>query len=238
MTSEKEWIGISDLMAVLMMVFLFIAIVFMLQVQSDQQTLQKQHSAMAAAARSYDASRHALHRELTEAFDGKLEQWNAEILADGAMRFNHPDALFAVGSSDLSDDFKKTLADFFPRYIAVLSSDAWRGEISEIRIEGHTSSDWRGSIVSSEEEKYVRNARLSQERSHAVLEYVYQLPAGQETRMWLRRTLRATGASHGEPVLNADGTEDMEKSRRVEFHALPRADEKIYDILRNVLPAN
>ena len=231
MSAEKEWISVSDLMSVLMMVFLFIAILFMLKVQDDQQVMQKQHNAMSAVAKSYDASRTALHDQLQDAFNDKLGQWNAEILADGAMRFNHPHALFPVGSSDLSDDFKRTLEDFFPRYIAVLSSPQWRDDIREIRIEGHTSSDWGGS--GGEEARYMENAKLSQARAHAVLEYVYQLPAEQERRLWLRQVLRATGASYAKPVL-VDGAEDEAQSRRVEFHAIPRADEKIYDILRNL----
>lgn len=232
MSSEKEWISVSDLMSVLMMVFLFIAILFMLKVQDDQQTLETQHEAMSAVAKSYDASRNALHDALQEAFSDKLEAWNAEILADGTLRFSDPRALFAVGSSDLNDDFKKVLEDFFPRYVAVLSAPEWREEISEIRIEGHTSSDWSG-IGGSEESRYINNAKLSQDRAYAVLEYVYQLPAEQERRLWLRQVLRATGASYAQPVLT-DGVEDAAKSRRVEFHAIPRADEKIYDILRNL----
>ncbi|MCH9705273.1 MAG: OmpA family protein [Proteobacteria bacterium] len=233
MASGKEWISVSDLMSVLMMVFLFIAILFMLQVQSEQQEVEQQHQAMAAVATSYDVARNGLHRELNTAFGDKLARWNAEILADGTMRFNHPQALFNVGSSELNDDFRQTLDDFFPRYVAVLSSEEWRDEISEIRIEGHTSSDWSGSLPDNEEDKYIRNAKLSQERAFAVLEYVYQLPAEQQRRMWLRQVLRATGASYAEPVL-VEGEEDATRSRRVEFHAMPRADEKIYDILRQL----
>lgn len=235
MSSEKEWIGVSDLMSVLMMVFLFIAVLFMLKVQDDQKVLQQQHAAMRAAAQSYDTARNALHRQISDSFDGKLQQWNAEILADGAVRFSHPRALFAVGSSELSGEFKNTLRDFFPRYIALLSSVDWRDEIREIRIEGHTSSDWgRASAAAlSEEARYIRNAKLSQQRAYAVLEYVYQLPAEKEKRMWLRRVLRATGASSAAVVLSEDGGEEnVSKSRRVEFHAITAADEKIYDILK------
>ena len=121
-----------------------------------------------------------------------------------------------------------------PRYLAVLSSQEWRDEISEIRIIGHTSSAWGGSgIIDNEETRYIRNAKLSQERSYEVLEYIYTLPMDPEQRTWLRKVLRATGASYAEPVL-INGAEDEEKSRRVEFHAIRRADEKIYDILNNL----
>lgn len=233
MASEKDWVSISDLMSVLMMVFLFIAILFMLKVQDEQREIKEQHKAITAVAQSYDQARSGLYDELSDAFSDKLEKWNATILPDGAVRFNNPRSLFKVGSSELSEEFKRTLNDFFPRYIAVLSADEWRGEISEIRIEGHTSSDWNSSTRLGEEEKYIRNAKLSQQRSYAVLEYVYRLPGQPDKRPWLRQVLRATGASYAQPVLT-DGVEDAEKSRRVEFYAIPRANEKIYDILRTL----
>ena len=69
---------------------------------------------------------------------------------------------------------QKHFGDFFPRYVAVLSSAEWRDEISEIRIEGHTSSEWEGQTAG--DEKYINNAELSQKRSYQVLNYVYYYP--------------------------------------------------------------
>lgn len=229
MASEREWIGVSDLMSVLMMVFLFIAILFMLRVESDSQQMEQQHAAMKTIAEAYDETRHGLHDALQRAFDGDLRGWGAEILPDGTMRFNRPDALFAVGSSALSGEFKTTLRKFFPRYVAVLSSREWRDDIGEIRIEGHTSSDWRGAEGGAE--TFIQNAKLSQARAFAVLEYAYQLPTVAEERMWLRDVLRATGVSFSRPVLE-NGAENQQRSRRVEFHAVTKAGEKIIDILQ------
>lgn len=230
MASEKEWISISDLMSVLMMVFLFIAILFMLKVKDDSRQLENQHEAMKAVAETYDDTKNALREELLATFADDLERWDAAVLADGTIRFNHPQALFAVGKSELSNRFKAILDNFFPRYVAVLSSPQWRDDIDEIRIEGHTSSDWQGA--GDVGQRYIRNAQLSQERAFAVLRYAYLLPAVGTERDWLRGLLRANGLSNAKPVL-VDGVEDPQQSRRVEFSAKTRADDKIYDILQH-----
>ena len=99
-----------------------------------------------------------------------------------------------------------------------------RDEISEIRIEGHTSSEWEGQTAG--DEKYINNAELSQKRSYQVLNYVYLLPAIEPHRKWLRPLFSAAGLSYSQPVLDKSGKVDEERSRRVEFHAKTRAEEK------------
>jgi len=44
--------------------------------------------------------------------------------------------------------------------------------------------------------------------------------------------LRANGLSFANPVLTADGSEDSERSRRVEFRVLTKTEDKIYRILQ------
>ena len=180
--------------------------------------------------KTYGDSREALSDELNAEFADDFEKWDAEILADGAVRFRRPESLFAVGESALSKKFKSILADFFPRYVAVLSSAELRDEISEIRIEGHTSSEWEGQTAG--DEKYINNAELSQKRSYQVLNYVYLLPAIEPHRKWLRPLFSAAGLSYSQPVLDKSGKVDEERSRRVEFHAKTRAEEKIHAILQ------
>lgn len=233
--SDKAWIGLSDVMSVLMMVFLFIAIVFMLKVEDEQQQLQTQHAAMKSVAEEYDDMRSGLHDELQTALGGKLKQWQASILPNGGIRFNHPDVYFATGESELNDEFKRTLRAFFPQYLKTLKESQWAESISEIRIEGHTSSDWRGS---GEEDKYIANARLAQARALAVLKYVYQLDEVQSERAWLERVLRANGLAYAQPVLT-NGIEDATQSRRVEFHAITHSETHLHNILqlsKNTLP--
>lgn len=228
MATEKAWISLSDVMSVLMMIFLFIAIVFMLKVEEEQQQLQAQHSAVRSVAAAYDEARNGLHETLQTTLANDLPQWDAMILPNGGIRFRHPDVLFAVGESALSAQFRERLRAFFPRYVRALRESAWAEAVSEIRIEGHTSSDWHGE---RDDDKYIANAQLAGARAQAVLAYVYQLPAVASERAWLERVLRANGLAYARPVL-VGGVEDAQQSRRVEFHAIIDSAAHLANILR------
>ncbi len=220
----SEWISITDMMAGLMMVFMLIAIGFMWQTEQEKD-------AIAQIAVAYDRSKTKLNEALVDEFAADLPRWGAEILADNTVRFREPEILFAVNSSSIKDGFQEILKDFFPRYVEILSRQEFREDVAEIRIEGHTSSDWDGA--STREEAYIKNARLSQNRSFSVLDYVFNMSAKENVeRDWLVAVLRANGLSFADPIFNADGTEDSERSRRVEFRVLTKTEDKIYRILQ------
>lgn len=220
----SEWISITDMMAGLMMVFMLIAIGFMWQTEQEKD-------AIAQIAVAYDRSKTKLNEALVDEFAADLPRWGAEILADNTVRFREPEILFAVNSSSIKDGFQEILKDFFPRYVEILSRQEFREDVAEIRIEGHTSSDWDGA--STREEAYIKNARLSQDRSFSVLDYVFNMSAKENVeRDWLVAVLRANGLSFADPIFNADGTEDSERSRRVEFRVLTKTEDKIYRILQ------
>jgi len=210
------------MMAGLMMIFMFIAVVFMV-------TMERENKAMRDIALTYERSKSALRAQLETEFEGDLERWGAEILEDGTVRFKEPDVLFARSSAAIKPEFLAILDDFFPRYVTVLSSDQFRHEIDELRIEGHTSSIWRRK--STPEEAYLANARLSQARSLSVLDYVYLLSSVEVERDWLTTVIRANGVSYARRIYDEDGIEDLARSRRVEFRVVTKAEEKIYTIL-------
>lgn len=221
---SNEWISITDMMAGLMMVFMLIAIGFMWQVEEEKDAISQ-------IAVAYDRSKTKLNEALVDEFKADLPRWGAEILADNTVRFKEPEILFAVNSASIKNGFQDILRDFFPRYVEILSREEFREDVSEIRIEGHTSSDWGGAAT--REEAYIKNARLSQDRSFSVLDYVFNMSAKENVeRDWLVAVLRANGLSFANPVLNADGSEDSERSRRVEFRVLTKTEDKIYRILQ------
>ena len=157
LSQEAHWIPLSDLMTGLMVIFLLIAVVYMVKVEADTDRIK-------SVAIAYSEIRDALFEDLHREFRGDLGRWKAQILkSDLTIRFMEPEILFAPGSSDLKPEFKAILNDFFPRYVRILTSAKYRGSINEIRIEGHTSSDWTGS--SNPEEAYFKNMELSQART-------------------------------------------------------------------------
>ena len=177
-----------------------------------------------------DSSRNDLNQALRDEFRADLPVWGAEILDDNTFRFNEPQVLFARNSAEINDKFKLILDNFFPRYLAILSRDQFIAEIDEVRVEGHTSSDWRGT--DSTQVAYIKNARLSQNRSFSVLDYIHAMKASDTHRDWLQKVLRANGLSSAKPVITASGTEDVNRSRRVEFRVITKTEERIFRILR------
>ncbi|MDE6044852.1 MAG: OmpA family protein, partial [Helicobacter sp.] len=93
--------------------------------------------------------------------------------------------------------------------------------IEEIRIEGHTSSEWKASHDLAE--RYLENASLSQARAFSVLQYCFNLPNVRE-RDWLISVLRANGLSFAKPL------ETDALSRRVEFRTITKSRQKIQEI--------
>lgn len=114
--------------------------------------------------------------------------------------------------------------------VRILTSPKYRGAISEIRIEGHTSSDWTGAT--SPDDAYLHNMELSQARTRSTLLYVLMRPQVRGDVDWLRRLVTANGLSSSRPILDASGKEDAARSRRVEFKIRTDAETRIARILQ------
>lgn len=218
--SGEHWLTISDLMAGLMMVFLFIAIVFMMNTQKENQKIKD-------VAVAYQQNQVAIFEALQAEFKNDLQKWGATIDKETlAFNFQSPDVLFANNQTALSEAYKKILNDFFPRYIKVLRP--YRDSLDEIRIEGHTSSaGFRGATDS---QAYFYNMELSQGRTRAVLEYAYQLMPDEAD--WIKANIAAVGFSSSR-LVRVDGIEDATLSRRVSFRAITNADIQIKRILES-----
>ncbi|NVJ54331.1 MAG: ankyrin repeat domain-containing protein [Campylobacteraceae bacterium] len=153
---------------------------------------------------------------LKKEFENDLAKWNASFDEDSLVfRFNNPSLMFERGSNNLNKEYKNILSDFFPRYIAALAE--YKNSIKNVYVEGHTSSAY--SSATSEEEKFNKNLILSQERADAVLEYLKTSLDSTviENETFIDNTFKAVGKSSKELILNADGSENAELSRRVEF---------------------
>ncbi|MDN3683195.1 OmpA family protein [Vibrio tapetis subsp. quintayensis] len=221
-TAEEEngehWLSISDLMAGLMMVFLFIAIVFMLKTQEESQKIKD-------VAVAYQENQVAIYDALVDEFKDDIEEWGAEIDRETlSFNFKSPDVLFANNQTTLKPAYKKILNQFFPRYIEVLKP--FRNSIDEVRIEGHTSSS--GLRGSTKEQAYFYNMKLSQGRTRSVLQYGYSLMPKESS--WITSRVAAVGFSSSR-LIKVDGIEDPDKSRRVSFRAITNADIQIKQIL-------
>lgn len=224
--TEEHWISISDMMSALMIIFMFIAITYMRTVQNEKEKIKQ-------IAVTYNELQSELYEDLYEEFEDDLTEWKAVIDKQTlSVRFQEPDVLFEVGSSKIKYDFKRILDDFFPRYINILLSEKYKNEIAEIRIEGHTSSEWYSKT--SPESAYFNNMKLSQDRTRSVLEYVLQKDKVIGEFDWLKSRVTANGLSSGKLILTSEGNENKELSRRVEFRVRTNAERRIVKIIQEL----
>jgi len=216
-------------------------------VLDEKEKISQELTQIKGIAEAYQNNQLAIYEALKKAFpDDELseDKLNAEIDKETlTFIFKSSDSLFDNASANLKEKYKQALTVFFPKYIQVILP--YKDSISEIRIEGHTSSEWN---VFPKEIKiknkdmdikdlygYFGNMNLSQDRTNSVLNYVLndlrtEIP--NEYRKWLRDHTAAVGLSSSKPILDENGNEDKNKSRRVTFRIITNADSKIQQILQ------
>ena len=210
--NEEQWLSVSDLMAGLMMVFLFISIALMRESMKEKDNMKN-------IAVTYQDTQVAIYNALNNEFKDELKKWDATIDEDTlTFTFKSPKTLFDNNKSKLKDKYKEILEDFFPRYLIIILN--FKNSISEIRIEGHTSS--LGT--------YFYNMKLSQDRTRSVLEYIYNLKDIKTSQNWIKRHISAVGLSSSKLIIKNE-IEDADASRRVGFRIITNSEIQIRKIL-------
>lgn len=209
-SEDTQWLPMSDLMSGLMILFLFIAVSFILNTKR--------------VAENYEDNQEKIYHALHQEFEPNLDEWKAKI-DKGSLTFifTDPEVLFQTGRSDLQQRFKAILAEFFPRYMKVVAE--YQHSISEVRIEGHTSSEW--SDLVSDDIAYFENMRLSQDRTRSVLEYAYNLASVQTYRDWIKKNVSAVGMSSSKLIFDHNGKENKTASKRVTFRIMTNAEAQL-----------
>lgn len=222
---EEHWIPLADLMTGLMFLFLLIALAYMVQVEL-------QASKVKDVAKAYHTTRVDLSKDLEREFGKDLKKWGATLDSQRlSIAFTGPRVLFPTGSDAIPLGFKSILRDFFPRYVTVLMRPQYRDKISEVRIEGYSSTTW--GQCGSADCAYLYNMALSQRRAISVLQYVVGFAPSQSAHTWLLGgRLAANGWSSGRPV-TVGAKENQMESQRVEFRVLTDTDLQIDQLLNS-----
>jgi len=126
------------------------------------------------------------------------------------LRISHNGLIFKQGSSTLTNAHKSVLQDFIPRLLKVLSKH--KEEIKNLRVNGYTSTEWNAPQT----QRYLNNARLSNDRAMNILDYSYQLKSVNTYHKWLSQILSTDGYSYSN-LIYANKKENKIRSRRVEF---------------------
>ncbi len=144
----------------------------MSKVIDENTNIKKQQETVENIVTTYEESKENIYEDLYNEFEADMNNWHMEIDEDGTIRFKEPEVFFSRGEAELKSQFKDILNSFFPRYIDVIYTN-YKDKVTEIRIEGHTSSEWEDSA--SKKDSYFGNMELSQDRTRNVLQYVMNM---------------------------------------------------------------
>ncbi|MBO7277658.1 MAG: OmpA family protein [Bacteroidales bacterium] len=230
MSKSNVWISVSDLMTGLMIIFLFVAISYMVQVKNNQKVLE-----------GYIETKENLHDKLVDEFKNDTTKWQMSIGKDLTIKFDNPTVLFDSGEWELTSSFKNILQDFLPRYFNILLKDSLRTKIQEIRIEGHTDDV---PIPKLHNDPYIANIILSQQRALSVVKYFRELPVfkqyTKEEQNLIEYWLIASGFSYGkslddngEYTFKTKNNINKDLSRRVEIRIVTNGDIEIEKFMKN-----
>ena len=219
-------LSIGDLMAGILFIFVLLLSVTMLEIQEKAE-------ADAEISSRYNNIKSNIYLDIAREFKDNLSAWNAVVdSTELSVRFSTNEGVdtkasyFVSGSPKPSTHYKEILEDFFPRFLEVIANEEYRESIEEIRIEGHTDSDGG----------YLYNIQLSQDRAREVLDYCLSLvetsTEHKEMVDWVKFKITANGLSYSHPILNADGSENKDLSRRVEFKIRTNAEKQLEEIAK------
>jgi outer membrane protein OmpA-like peptidoglycan-associated protein len=229
--NQSHWIPLSDLMTGLMMVFMLIAIVFMIRVEQTTTLVVQE----------LEQTKKELLMALQVEFKNDLKKWDAEILGDMTIRFKNPQNLFKKGEGKLTDGFKETLKEFFPRYMKLITSEKYASSIKEVFIEGHTSPgydeidpQYTKMSVSEKVKRYLSNMDVAQDRTSYTNQFLYEIPECDQYHEIMIAKVHLHDVSSSYPVRKLDGTIDDDLSQRVEFKIVTNADERMKSIAESL----
>ena len=232
-SAETQWISISDIMTVLMIIFLFISILYIKRIQQQMELIKKANSAIHEISKQHTNHKQIIYDLLKKEFDKDLKKWQAELLKDPiTIRFLSPDVMFHAGKSTIQPYFKNILLDFCPRYLSILNQ--FKSLIEEVRIEGHTSFEWHGA--KTQLESYLKNLKLSQNRTISVLEYCITIKhLKPDIKDWTIKTATANGLSSSRPLCFSNSVACRNRNRRVEFRAQIKSEDILNKINKNLI---
>ena len=208
---DSGWMSLSDMMTVLMVLFLIISVTIAVSATTSLQNMR-------SLVYYITEQEQILCEELEQNLQSEFQERDLQVECNPIrIIFTNPNYEFAKNSDTLTPAFERALSIFFPIYLDTIDRSELRDLIDEIRIEGHTDSDG----------DYIYNMSLSQDRARNVLSFAINLPKLNSTDQyfqWSRSLLTANGLSFSRR-LNQDGkvmefpytgVENKDRSRRVE----------------------
>ncbi len=211
---DSFWISYADVMTCLMIIFVFIAYIFIINYKSIETTEKN--------------DKEIVFQALFEQGINMDDNGNV-FVSDDSKEFVY----FQQGKSILSEKDQKLLDSFIPKLIyGIYYNEEAKKIVKEIRIEGYSSTEWKKN--STAEEKYIKNMELSQQRTMTVVNSFFnnktlkeEFKKDEEMLKWILQHLTANGFSSSNIIKDETGQEDKAKSRRITFSILYKKPEPI-----------
>lgn len=233
-SNESNWISFSDIMTGLMVIFMFIAISYIYEVQKQQNEINE-------IIEEYKETQVKLFNDLDRTFTDRFKDYNLKVNPDLSIQITDANALFPVQFYDqevhLTTKFEDFLTKFTPLFYSIILKEEYSDDIAEIRIEGHTAIQTPDKEF--DDDYYQKMLILSQKRSNKVLDYMMKLPSYDkldlEKKSFLRFITTSNGLAFGK-ALDNDGKYkylsgniiNTNKSMRVEFRIITNS-QKVID---------
>ena len=213
--NEEFWIPLADLMTGLMLVFLLITASLLLTAKKDVQIVTESTNNPPRLKQTI-ATESQIYSSLLQEFGENLKEWHAEIdPKDLSFKFNNTEVLFKTGGTDINPKFEEILKVFIPKYLKIVNDTKFINKIGSVRIDGYTSSSWANA--KSSEDAFFLNMQLSQERTVSVMKEVYQICPDSSCKQYVVHNFTTNGYGSSRLSRNPDGTENQQKSQKVEF---------------------
>ena len=238
---DSIWLPVSDLMSVLMLIFLIILMTLLIRNINSTDEVEKLRNNLANCKNIIST---ALIEKFNEDFkylgENKVKLVQDELL----IKFINFDRwLFDEQKFDPNPEFKDFLIDrFYPKLISHFSNEITENiknlgcEIKKINIDGHSSSEWGKDT--SPDLAFINNMNLSQQRAKSVLSLaIFNINSfSEDEKLWIQKRITANGLSSAnlEYIDEAKTIEDKVKSRRVEFKIVLNTDEFLNEIDKKV----
>lgn len=237
-STVENWMSISDIMTALMVIFLFISISYMTEVNKQKDEIEE-------ILNIYENTKDSIRNDLILLVEEDLKKWSKYIEFDHSnlsIKFVGRDIQFKPDQDRIRSRFRSILNDFLPKYLAVIAQDKYKDKIAEVRIEGHANNPNEGN---NDIETYLEGIRWSQRRAKKVLEYSVESSSFQsfdyKTKRRLEFWMVANGYGYGRTLDQTGGYTQIsnneiceECSRRVEFRIITISEQVIADIIDKI----
>jgi len=210
----------------------FYTVVFSAIILAQNNSIVAREEKVESAFKSYSDMKEKIYDDLNAEFSQDMGRWNATLdKNDLSIKFfmddSAPRVMFKPGSGHQTEYYDELIADFCPRYYKVLRPVVESSLVTEIKVEGHTSSEWRAG--SSESESYYSNLSLSQERAKNVMVTCLKSIEAADPVNFIpfRKKTTANGVAFSKVITDETGHERAGASRRVEFKIVTSFDDNI-----------